>query len=62
MFEQLDYPMDVIWLDIEHTHGKRYFTVSPCLYTPHPLTDPLTDPPRSGTSQPSPTRLTCSGT
>ena len=27
-FEQLDYPMDVIWLDIEHTDGKRYFTVS----------------------------------
>lgn len=27
MFEQLDYPVDVIWLDIEHTDGKRYFTV-----------------------------------
>ena len=27
MFEQLDYPMDVLWLDIEHTDGKRYFTV-----------------------------------
>jgi alpha 1,3-glucosidase len=26
MFEELDYPMDVIWLDIEHTDGKRYFT------------------------------------
>jgi alpha 1,3-glucosidase len=26
MFEQLDYPVDVIWLDIEHTDGKRYFT------------------------------------
>jgi alpha 1,3-glucosidase len=26
-FEQLDYPVDVIWLDIEHTDGKRYFTV-----------------------------------
>jgi len=26
MFEDLDYPMDVIWLDIEHTNGKRYFT------------------------------------
>lgn len=25
-FEELDYPMDVIWLDIEHTDGKRYFT------------------------------------
>ena len=27
-FEELDYPYDVIWLDIEHTDGKRYFTVS----------------------------------
>jgi alpha 1,3-glucosidase len=27
-FEDLDFPMDVIWLDIEHTDGKRYFTVS----------------------------------
>ena len=27
MFENLDYPVDVIWLDIEHTDGKRYFTV-----------------------------------
>lgn len=26
MFEKLDYPVDVIWLDIEHTEGKRYFT------------------------------------
>lgn len=26
MFENLDYPVDVIWLDIEHTDGKRYFT------------------------------------
>jgi mannosyl-oligosaccharide alpha-1,3-glucosidase len=25
-FEELDYPYDVLWLDIEHTHGKRYFT------------------------------------
>ena len=30
MFEDLDYPLDVIWLDIEHTDGKRYFTVSVC--------------------------------
>ena len=27
MFESLDYPMDVIWLDIDHTDGMRYFTV-----------------------------------
>eukprot|EP00965_Chrysotila_dentata_P167904 5544446-Pleurochrysis_carterae.AAC.1 len=25
-FEQLDFPYDVLWLDIEHTDGKRYFT------------------------------------
>lgn len=31
-FEELDFPFDVIWLDIEHTDGKRYFTVSSILY------------------------------
>jgi alpha 1,3-glucosidase len=25
-FNQLDIPMDVLWLDIQHTDGKRYFT------------------------------------
>lgn len=25
-FERFDYPYDVLWLDIEHTDGKRYFT------------------------------------
>ena len=25
-FEKLDLPYDVLWLDIEHTDGKRYFT------------------------------------
>ena len=25
-FEEHDFPVDVIWLDIEHTDGKRYFT------------------------------------
>ncbi|CAM9833743.1 unnamed protein product, partial [Choristocarpus tenellus] len=25
-FEDRDFPYDVIWLDIEHTDGKRYFT------------------------------------
>ena len=25
-FEALDIPYDVLWLDIEHTDGKRYFT------------------------------------
>ncbi|CAF4662332.1 unnamed protein product, partial [Rotaria sp. Silwood2] len=25
-FEQYQIPLDVIWLDIEHTNGKRYFT------------------------------------
>ena len=31
MFEQLDYQYDVLWLDIEHTDGKRYFTVTKTL-------------------------------
>lgn len=25
-FETLDFPFDVLWLDIEHTAGKKYFT------------------------------------
>ncbi|WKY09445.1 hypothetical protein Q1695_002089 [Nippostrongylus brasiliensis] len=28
-FDTHDIPMDVIWLDIEHTDGKRYFTWDP---------------------------------
>jgi hypothetical protein len=34
MFEKLDYPIDVIWLDIDHTDGMRYFTVS-CVTAPY---------------------------
>ncbi|KAK8802033.1 hypothetical protein WA158_006428 [Blastocystis sp. Blastoise] len=25
-FEELNFPYDVLWLDIEHTNGKKYFT------------------------------------
>lgn len=28
-FDVYDIPMDVIWLDIEHTDGKKYFTWDP---------------------------------
>jgi len=35
-FEELDYPYDVLWLDIEHTDGKRYFTWDDSLF-PHPV-------------------------
>lgn len=28
-FDEHDIPYDVIWLDIEHTDGKRYFTWEP---------------------------------
>ncbi len=35
-FEQLDYPYDVLWLDIEHTDGKRYFTWDQHAF-PHPV-------------------------
>ncbi|CAM9676465.1 unnamed protein product [Discosporangium mesarthrocarpum] len=31
-FEEFDFPYDVIWLDIEHTHGKRYFTWDKALF------------------------------
>lgn len=35
-FEELDYPYDVLWLDIEHTDGKRYFTWDKKLF-PNPV-------------------------
>mmetsp|Transcript_52531 Transcript_52531/g.63315 ORF Transcript_52531/g.63315 Transcript_52531/m.63315 type:complete len:1073 (+) Transcript_52531:78-3296(+) len=35
-FEELDYPYDVLWLDIEHTNGKRYFTWDKGLF-PNPI-------------------------
>ncbi len=25
-FDEFDMPMDVMWLDIEHTDNKKYFT------------------------------------
>jgi alpha 1,3-glucosidase len=35
-FEKYDYPYDVLWLDIEHTDGKKYFTWDPNLF-PTPI-------------------------
>jgi alpha 1,3-glucosidase len=35
-FEELDYPYDVLWLDIEHTDDKRYFTWDKNLF-PDPI-------------------------
>lgn len=32
-FDVHDIPMDVIWLDIEHTDGKRYFTWEPSKFS-----------------------------
>ncbi|KDP24259.1 hypothetical protein JCGZ_26689 [Jatropha curcas] len=34
-FDEYDIPYDVLWLDIEHTDGKRYFTWDSVLF-PHP--------------------------
>ncbi|MBA0831473.1 hypothetical protein Goarm_015939 [Gossypium armourianum] len=34
-FDEHDIPYDVLWLDIEHTDGKRYFTWDKMLF-PHP--------------------------
>lgn len=34
-FDENDIPYDVLWLDIEHTDGKRYFTWDKMLF-PHP--------------------------
>ena len=42
MFEKLDYPYDVLWLDIEHTDGKRYFTWDKALFpNPRQMIDAL---------------------
>ena len=35
-FDELDIPYDVLWLDIEHTDGKRYFTWDPVKF-PNPI-------------------------
>ncbi|XP_057865762.1 probable glucan 1,3-alpha-glucosidase [Cryptomeria japonica] len=35
-FDELDIPYDVLWLDIEHTDGKRYFTWDKVLF-PNPV-------------------------
>ncbi len=41
-FEELDYPYDVLWLDIEHTDGKRYFTWDKNLFpNPAPMQEKL---------------------
>ncbi len=34
-FEELNFPYDVLWLDIEHTDGKKYFTWDKNAF-PHP--------------------------
>ncbi|XP_071657657.1 neutral alpha-glucosidase AB isoform X1 [Patagioenas fasciata] len=34
-FDRAAVPLDVLWLDIEHAHGKRYFTWDPTHF-PHP--------------------------
>lgn len=34
-FDEHDIPMDAIWLDIEHTDGKKYFTWDPVKF-PNP--------------------------
>ena len=41
-FEELDYPYDVLWLDIEHTDGKRYFTWDKATFPdPKPMQEKL---------------------
>ena len=34
-FDEFDIPYDVLWLDIDHTDGKRYFTWDNILF-PNP--------------------------
>lgn len=41
-YEMHDLPYDVIWLDIEHTDGKKYFTWSPTYFpTPKRMIDEI---------------------
>lgn len=45
-FEEHDFPYDVIWLDIEHTDGKRYFTWDGGLFpNPKRMIDKVIIPP-----------------
>eukprot|EP00954_Amorphochlora_amoebiformis_P005061 398215-Amorphochlora_amoeboformis.AAC.1 len=36
-FDEHDIPYDTLWLDIEHTDGKKYFTWDSSLF-PDPIT------------------------
>ncbi|KAL6077361.1 Glucan 1,3-alpha-glucosidase [Balamuthia mandrillaris] len=43
-FDEHDIPYDVIWLDIEHTNGKRYFTWDPTNFpTPEKMQKQIAD-------------------
>nr|AQW43007.1 aNeutral alpha-glucosidase AB [Nilaparvata lugens] len=43
-FDNYDIPMDVMWLDIEHTDGKKYFTWDPVKFSkPLEMVKNLTD-------------------
>ena len=40
-FERHGIPLDFLWLDLEHTHGKRYFTWDPRHFPEHEVQDML---------------------
>lgn len=41
-FDEHDIPMDVMWLDIEYTDGKKYFTWDPVKFSnPKQMVDQL---------------------
>merc|ERR1719259_101372 len=41
-YDKYDIPYDVMWLDIEHTDGKAYFTWNPANFpTPEKMTDAI---------------------
>jgi len=43
-FDKYDIPYDVMWLDIEHTDGKAYFTWNPANFpTPEKMTQAISD-------------------
>ena len=52
-FDQHDIPYDFIWLDIEHTDGKRYFTWDPHKFaTPKDMLQGLLEKKRKVRPQP----------
>jgi len=54
-FDEHDIPYDVLWLDIEHTDGKKYFTWDPVKFpNPQEMQDKIASKQRKVTPPPRP--------